>query len=66
MKDKIIISIIAILVTIIIVVLTQYYNREFPLQYLIDGEIKTEVYHNPKECNARANYLRDQGYKVWL
>ena len=55
-------AIIAILVAIIIVVLTQYYNREFPLQYMENGEMKTEVFNSPKET-FRDSTLFDCGAK---
>lgn len=59
-------AIIAILVAIIIVVLTQYYNREFPLQYMENGEMKTEVFKSTKEFNQRAAELKADSVKYWL
>ena len=59
-------AIIAILVAIIIVVLTQYYNREFPLQYIENGEMKTEVFQSTKEFNNRAAELKADSIKYWL
>lgn len=59
-------AIIAILVAIIIVVLTQYYNREFPLQYMENGELKTEVFQSTKEFNKRAAELKADSVKYWL
>ena len=59
-------AIIAILVAIIIVVLTQYYNREFTLQYLENSEMKTEIFQSTKEFNQRAAELKADSIKFWL
>lgn len=40
-------------------------EQEFTLQYLEDGELKTEIVNSTKEWNERANELRSQGLKVY-
>lgn len=40
-------------------------EQEFTLQYLEDGELKTEIYHSTKEWNERANELSNQQIKYW-
>lgn len=58
-------AIVVILLAITIVVLSQV-NREFPLQYMENGEMKTEVFNSPKEYNKRAKELQADSIKYWL
>lgn len=59
-------AIIAILLAITIVVLSQVKGREFPLQYMENGEMKTEVFKSTKEFNQRAAELKADSIKYWL
>ena len=57
---------IAILAAILIVIIAQVFTREFPLQYLENGELKIEVFQSTKEFNQRALELKADSVKYWL
>ena len=57
---------IAILAAVLIVVIAQVFTREFPLQYMENGEMKTEVFQSTKEFNQRAKELQADSIKYWL
>ncbi len=57
---------IAILVAVIIVIVAQVFPREFTLQYLEDGELKTESFKGRKDFNNRAMELQADSIKYWL
>lgn len=35
------------------------------MQYVEDGELKTEVYNSPKDWNEKAEELKSQGIKYY-
>ena len=61
MKSKI-----AILVAVLIVILAQVFTREYSLQYLEDGELKTETFDTREGFNERAKELQADSIKYWL
>lgn len=38
---------------------------QFEMQYVIDGELKTEVFSSTKEWNMRAEELKEMGIKYY-
>ena len=56
----------AILVVVLIVTITQVFTREFTLQYLEDGELKSESFKSTKDFNNRAMELQADSIKYWL
>lgn len=57
---------IAILVAVLIVTIAQAFPREFTLQYLEDGDLKTESFKSTKDFNNRAMKLQTDSIKYWL
>ena len=58
--------ILGVILMIAFIIMLKTTPREFPLQYIEDGEMKTEVFHSPKEFNERADELKSQGIKYYL
>lgn len=56
----------AILAAVLIVIIVQVYPRYHTLQYLENGELKTESFKGRKEFNERAQELRADSIKYWL
>lgn len=56
----------AILVVVLIVTMAQVFTREFTLQYLEDGDLKTESFKSTKDFNERAMELQADGVSYWL
>lgn len=61
MKSKI-----AILVAVLIAIIAQVFTREYTLQYLEDGELKTETFDTREGFNERAKELQADSIKYWL
>lgn len=57
---------IAILVAVLIAIIAQVLTREFTLQYLEDGELKTETFDTREGFNERAKELQADSIKYWL
>lgn len=57
---------IAILVAVLIAIIAQVLTREFTLQYLEDGELKTETFDTREGFNKRAKELQADSIKYWL
>lgn len=57
---------IAILVAVLIAIIAQVFTREFTLQYLEDGELKTETFDTREGFNERAKELQADSIKYWL
>ena len=57
---------IAILVAVLIAILAQVFTREYTLQYLEDGELKTETFDTREGFNERAKELQADSIKYWL
>jgi len=57
---------IAILVAVLIAIIAQVLTREFTLQYLKDGELKTETFDTREGFNERAKELQADSIKYWL
>lgn len=57
---------IAILIAVLIAIIAQVFMREFPLQYMENGEVITEVFSTPQEFNNRAAELKADSIKYWL
>ena len=57
---------IAILTAVLIVIIAQVFTSEFTLQYLEDGELKSESFKRIKDYNNRAEELQADSIKYWL
>ena len=57
---------IAILVAVLIAIIAQVFTREYTLQYLEDGELKTETFDTREGFNERAKELQADSIKYWL
>lgn len=57
---------IAILVAVLIVIIAQVFTREFTLQYLEDGDLKSESFKRTEDFNERAKELQADSIKYWL
>ena len=57
---------IAILVAIIIVIATQTFTSKYTLQYIEDGELKTESFKTKEEFNNKVIELQADSIKYWL
>ena len=57
---------IAILAAVIIVILAQVFTKEYTLQYLEDGELKSESFKRREDFNNRAMELKADSIKYWL
>ena len=57
---------IAILAAVLIVTIAQVFTREFTLQYMEDGELKTESFKSIDNFNERAMELQADSIKYWL
>ena len=57
---------IAILVAVLIATIVQAFPREFTLQYLEDGELKTETFDTRKDFNEKIKELKANSTKYWL
>lgn len=56
----------AILAVVLIVAIAQVFTREFTLQYLEDGDLKTESFKSIKDFNNRAMELKTDSIEYWL
>lgn len=56
----------AILAAVLIVTIVQAYPRYHTLQYLEDGELKTESFKTTEEFNNRVIELQADSIKYWL
>lgn len=66
LKQIPLVSQIAILAAVIIVIIAQVFTSEFTLQYIEDGELRTESFKKIKDYNERAMELQADSIKYWL
>ena len=57
---------IAILAAIIIVIVVQVFPKHHTLQYLENGELKTESFKTTEGFNNRATELQADSVKYWI
>lgn len=65
MKDWMKSGLIIVIIFIFLFILTIIFPPKYTLQYLEDGELKTEIYHSTREWNERANELSNRQIKYW-
>lgn len=56
----------AILAAVLIIIIAQVFPREFTLQYLEDGHLKTETFIEIEDFNKRIIELQADSIKYWL
>ena len=57
---------IAILAAVLIVTIALVFPREYTLQYLEDGDLKSESFKRAEDFNNRAMELQADSIKYWL
>lgn len=57
---------IAILVTVLIITIALLFPRELTLQYLENGELRTESFKEIEDFNKRVMELQADSIKYWL
>lgn len=59
-------AILAIITAVLIVIVVQAFPRHHTLQYIEDGELKTETFRSTREFSERALELKEDSIKYWL